>query len=188
MRRPDAVCAQYRRPCGVTFSFQVCEYSIEPPEPNRCFNLLAKDILRSPGFDEAEHFGPEVSSIGGSFTLSGGGEWLTGTRAGPESLGAGVPCELECVGPTSDTGKKMALVEFQKIQWQNVLDTSLVNNSVFDMPSGNEISQPLGGKRIYFVVVSRHAASLLFITTLSRSGQCSEQNHVPCSPLSRLTP
>jgi hypothetical protein len=35
MGRADAVCAKYCRPAGVTFSLQVCLYSIEPSVPNR---------------------------------------------------------------------------------------------------------------------------------------------------------
>jgi hypothetical protein len=58
VRRPDAVCAQYNRPTGVTFSFQVCEYSIEPSVPNRAFNLLPKDCVRAALADKPKPFGP----------------------------------------------------------------------------------------------------------------------------------
>jgi len=54
VRCPDAVCAQYHRPAGVAFRFQVSAYSIEPAVPNRCFNLLAKDILRAALPDKPE--------------------------------------------------------------------------------------------------------------------------------------
>jgi hypothetical protein len=64
VRRADAVCAQYRRPAGVAFSFQVSLYSIEPPLPNRSFNLLTKDCVRAALADEIEEDGPEMTGVG----------------------------------------------------------------------------------------------------------------------------
>ena len=63
MRRAAAVCSQYDRPTGVTFSFQVCRYSIEPTFANRATNLLAKDMLRSALTDEIEEYRPEVPRV-----------------------------------------------------------------------------------------------------------------------------
>jgi hypothetical protein len=83
VRRADAVCAQYGRPAGVTFSLQVCEYSIEPPEPNRALNLLAKDAPRTALADESEELGPEVSVVGLALPLARRTERLAGAGAGP---------------------------------------------------------------------------------------------------------
>ena len=63
VRRADAVCAKYRRPAGVTFSFQVCEYSIEPPAANRRLNLFSKYRWRAALADEPIQLGPEVAGI-----------------------------------------------------------------------------------------------------------------------------
>jgi hypothetical protein len=42
VRRVDSASWQYRRPDGVTFSFQVKGYLVKPSLPNRSSNLLAK--------------------------------------------------------------------------------------------------------------------------------------------------
>ena len=68
VRRTDAVCAQYRHPAGVTFSFQVSLNKVPPAVPNRSFNLLAKDDCRTTLADEGEEGWPEVAVVG--FALS----------------------------------------------------------------------------------------------------------------------
>jgi len=71
MRRPDAVCAQYKRPAGVAFRLQVCEYSIEPAELNGSRHLLANNALRALLANEVEPNRPEVALVGSSLPLSG---------------------------------------------------------------------------------------------------------------------
>jgi hypothetical protein len=70
------VCAQYRLPNGVAFTFQVCLYSIEPLEANCLVNLFAKNRVRSSLPDEIEEGGPEVSLVGLSELPSCAGERL----------------------------------------------------------------------------------------------------------------
>jgi len=70
MRRADAVCAQYDRPAGVAFAFQVCEYSIEPSVPNRACNLLTNDAVRAALADEPEHLRPQVPFVARAFPLA----------------------------------------------------------------------------------------------------------------------
>jgi hypothetical protein len=76
MGRADAVCAKYRRPAGVTFTFQVCTYSIEPTMPNRACNLFSNNRCRSALADEIEESWPEVPLVVDSALFSGAGEWL----------------------------------------------------------------------------------------------------------------
>jgi hypothetical protein len=78
MRRPEAVCAEYDRPAGVTFSFQVCRYSIEPTLANRARNLFAKYNARAALADEIEEDGPEVPGIGLGESFPRRGERLAG--------------------------------------------------------------------------------------------------------------
>jgi hypothetical protein len=52
------VCSQYNAPDGVTFSLQVCLYSIEPTLSDSVRNLLAKDALRLALADEIEERRP----------------------------------------------------------------------------------------------------------------------------------
>jgi ribosomal protein S27AE len=84
VRRPDAVCAQYRVPAGVTLSFQVCSYSIEPnrdsrrcnASPNFSDNCGAGDLFaehdgRLDGGDEVSEHWPQVPLVCGSFSGPG---------------------------------------------------------------------------------------------------------------------
>jgi hypothetical protein len=97
VRCPDAVCAQYRRPAGVTLSLQISENSVEPTKPDGAFNLLAKDADRSDGSNEPEPLGPEVSLVCGAALLAGGAERLAGAGAGPQGLVVSKSSQLSCV-------------------------------------------------------------------------------------------
>lgn len=110
------MCAQYGRPAGVTFCFQVCRYSIEPAVTNRACNLLPKDVLRSALADEIKEHRPEVAfvSLGESFAC--GAERLTGTASCPHGMVCGPACELEGSRPSADSGEEMTLgVSFEFI-------------------------------------------------------------------------
>jgi hypothetical protein len=56
VRSADAVCADNRRPDGVTFHFQVCRNKVDPCK--RIRNLLAKYESRLAMGDEVEPRGP----------------------------------------------------------------------------------------------------------------------------------
>lgn len=79
VRRTDAMCAQYRRPAGVTFRFQVCENTIDPTEPNRSLNLFAKNCVRATLADEPKPSRPQMPFVSASALLTGGREGLAGT-------------------------------------------------------------------------------------------------------------
>jgi hypothetical protein len=59
----DAVCAQYDRPDGVAFRFQVCLKTVEPAVANRGFHLLSNDDWRAADLEEVKPLGPEVAGI-----------------------------------------------------------------------------------------------------------------------------
>ena len=80
------MCAQYRRPNGVTFSFQVCLYSIEPPKPNRSLNLLPNQDDRATLADEIEEHGPKVAFIGSATLLTASAPRLAGQGSAPDGL------------------------------------------------------------------------------------------------------
>ena len=127
VRCPDAVCAQYRSPAGVAFSFQVSAYSIEPPFPNRAFNLFAKHNVRAALRDEIVEHGPEVAGVGGSELLASGTERLAGAASGPDGPVLRPSGELESVGPTPDPCEEVALNVTSEVRGANVRDGSLVN-------------------------------------------------------------
>jgi len=127
VRRADAVCAQYRRPAGVTFRFQVCENSIDPSEPNRSLNLFAKDCVRATLADKPKPVRPKMSLVSASALSPCGAEGLAGARACPNrSLVTG---KSEGVRPAADPGEEMTLFVSGEIAWLDVGDGSLVHSS-----------------------------------------------------------
>jgi hypothetical protein len=157
MGRADAVCAQYVRPAGVAFSFQVSEYSIEPAVPNRCFNLLSKDNCRAALADEPEHFGPEVAGVGSALLLARRAEWLTGARACPNRSSVIPSGEPESVGPAADSGEEMALGKSGKVIWIDICNTPFIDFPRREMPSRNQVAQPVRRIGVELVVVSGHS-------------------------------
>ena len=137
MRCPDAVCTQYRLPRGVTFSFQVCTYSIEPTVANCAFNLFTKHALRVSGADEAVHEGPEVAGIFLGFAFTGNGKRLTWTTPRPNGFGVGPAGETESVGPPSHPGEQVDLGEFGEGGGLEFLDGGGVNDAIGDDPRGD---------------------------------------------------
>jgi hypothetical protein len=63
VRGTDAVCAQNGCPDAVALAFHVCLNKVEPLVPNRCCNLLAKNVLRSALLDEMKPGRPEMPLI-----------------------------------------------------------------------------------------------------------------------------
>lgn len=50
----------------------------------------------------------------------------------------------------------MALREVFDVFWLDILNISFIHHAVGDVPSGDQVSKPLGGEFIVLVVVSRH--------------------------------
>ena len=145
VRRADAVCSQYNRPAGVTFCFQVCEYSIEPTVANSSRHLLSKDRCRSALADEPEHLGPEVSFVFLAFPLARLRERLARTTAGPTLASCGPAGQVESVLPSADAGEKVnaVCVNFSRL---DVLDGAFI-----DLRFRKKFSQPGGCVSINFI-------------------------------------
>ena len=121
VRRPDAVCAQYRRPAGVAFSFQVCENSVEPTMSNSGRNLLTKQDWRSALANEPKPFRPEVPRVSPARLLPGRAEGLAGTGARP--CGTLAPsCKVESKLPPGDAGKEVNAVISSNVIWSEIGD------------------------------------------------------------------
>ena len=71
VRRTDARSAQIERPEGVTLSFQVSAYNVEPAKAVAARNLLSKDDWRTPLRNESGKLGPEMPGVGFSPAFSG---------------------------------------------------------------------------------------------------------------------
>ena len=153
MGRADAVCAQYCRPAGVAFRFQVCRYSIEPTFSNRACNLLPKDNVRAALADKVEEHGPQVALVGLAELLACVAEGLAGTGAGPNRSSCGPVGKLQGVTPSADSGEEVALGIFGEFMRFNFGDAAFVHVSGWYQPGADEFAEPCGGFRVVFVVV-----------------------------------
>jgi hypothetical protein len=156
MRRAEARSAQIGGPAGISHVFQVSSYSGEPfPSVSAC-NLFSKDHWRVALGDEAEKSGPEMSFVLMAFVLSSARKRLTRTGACPDWAIVCPSCKSKRKAPSADAGEEMALgIAFEIIR-------SDINNGPFidiargNMPSGNQVAQPLSRIRINFVVIRSH--------------------------------
>jgi hypothetical protein len=83
VRRTEARSAGIDRPDGVTRSFQVSVYKVEPSKSVFACNLFTHDSVGFTGFDKSEEIWPEVSFVLDTLTLSGTAEGLTGATSCP---------------------------------------------------------------------------------------------------------
>jgi hypothetical protein len=193
VRRADAVCAQYLRPAGVTFRFQVCENSIEPPEPNRSLDLFAKDSVRATLADEPKPCRPEMSVVSASALFAGAGEGLTGATTCPNRSSVIPSGEAQRVGPAAKAAKEMALPVAGEVVGLEIEDGALVDVSGGKMPGSGKVSQPCGGVGIDLIVEHRGASPFPRLHDVKVFQKCTPGctpeglKVLICSPLSLLT-
>jgi len=152
VRSADACSWQICRCAGVSRSFQVSEYSVEPPEASSTRNLLAKEDCRSALADETEPDRPEMTGVGGSGAAAGTTERLARARAGPDIGVVSDASESERGGPSTDASKKVPLSRPSNVSWSQLRDASFIDNSWCDMPRRNHSAQPARRKGFVFVV------------------------------------
>lgn len=115
MGRAEARSAGINRPDGVTRSFQVRRYKVEPSEAVFARDLFAKNDVRSALLDEPVDGGPEVPLVIKPAAFASRAERLAGARGGPErsvvrpSGVAGGPA------PHADSGEGVKLRELSNI-------------------------------------------------------------------------
>jgi hypothetical protein len=83
VRRTDPRSRNTDSPEAVTFSLQVILNKIEPSVFNCCFNLFAKDNVRSALLNKFEPCWPEVALVGNAFTGACDAEGLARTTTRP---------------------------------------------------------------------------------------------------------
>jgi hypothetical protein len=158
----DAVCAQYRRPAGVTFSFQVCENSIDPSEANRSRNLFAKDCVRATLADEPKPLRPQMPCVSTAALSAGITEGLAGTGAGPNRSSCRPSGEGEGVVPSGNTGEEMAAAIPGNVICIEVADIAVIHVPFCNVPGGDQVAQPLRAVGVGVVVEragAHHAAT-----------------------------
>jgi hypothetical protein len=148
VRGADARSAQIGSPCGVARSFQVSLYKVEPAEAVLARNLLSKDNWRAALCNEPEELWPEVSGVGKAGSLSGCAKRLAGAASGPDWAVVGPPGEAQGVAPDADPGEEVALNVRSKVIWRYINNAPLVHVAWRDVPSRNQVTQPLRCKRV----------------------------------------
>jgi hypothetical protein len=139
---PCACCANINRPAGVSFSFQVSEYSIEPFEGILARNLLANKDDRSADFCDPEQLGPEVSRVVEPFLEPGCREGLARARPAVDADGVLESAKDKCGRPATNAGKEVALVVGFEFFGLDFMDTAGVNDTIGDDFKVNEFAQP----------------------------------------------
>lgn len=152
VRRADPRSAQIGRPDGVTHSFQVSRYSVEPRPSSRARNLLSKDDRRATLADEPEPCGPEVSLVPRSLAPSGNAEGLAGTAPGPNRDSSRPLGELECVLPETNSGEGVEASTASCVVCREVADVLLDDSASGEVPGGDESSKPRAGVSVEVVV------------------------------------
>jgi len=142
VRRARAVCAQYGRPDGVTFRFQVCTNSVEPSMFNRSRNLFAKDAERARLADEIEPNRPQVAIVRRSLPLAGGAEWLTGAGASPHGAFGGPSGNLQGEFPSENSAEPVASSESNNVSCFDFPDVSLIDFALWYQSVAQKFAEP----------------------------------------------
>jgi hypothetical protein len=140
MRRADAVCAQYGRPDGVAFCFQVCRYSIEPAESNSVRNLLPKYSERAALANEAGEVGPEMPRVVSPAPGPGDAEGLAGATSRPYWSVIGPAGEPQGEAPASDAGKVVTLGVSNNVICCDIDNAPIVHIAGSNQPLGNQFA------------------------------------------------
>jgi len=158
--RTDTTSWENRKPCGVTRSFQVKAYNVEPSLTRLSCNLLPKDAVRATLAEEPVEGGPQVPLVSKPFSFACRAERLAGARAGPHGTVVGPACLAQGVGPDADSGEEMALGISRKFVWSYIFNTPFIHDAVGNVALFDEFAQPLGGERVNLVVVGDHLSPL----------------------------
>jgi len=143
-------------PNGVTFSFQVCLYSIEPPVANRSFNLFTKDRVRATLADEPEELGPEVTFVRVAFLFPGSRVRLARATPRPDWPICWPSGEPESVIPSANSCKEMAPGKSSNVIWRNIRNAPFVNLAWLDLAGISKFTKPCGRVPVELVVINWH--------------------------------
>jgi hypothetical protein len=118
--RTDATSRDRTRPNGVTHSFQVIRYKVEPSPSSLARNLLSKNDWRSALVDEPLPSGPYVPLVIKPLSFACRAERLAWAGSGPDGAGVGPACVPEGVGPDSDSSEEVVLAISHKFLWIDI--------------------------------------------------------------------
>jgi len=155
VRRTDARRRKRDCPEGVTHGFQVNLYKVDPRFCVLARNLLSKHDWRSALLDDPMEVWPKVPLVIKPKSLACRGERLARTGTCPNRSiiwPSGAP---KGERPGADSSEEMALGIGAQVIWVHVLNRAFVYVAWRGVPGGNQVSQPLGGIWVDFVVVRR---------------------------------
>lgn len=155
--RADARSAQIGGVVAIPQCFQVSEYSIEPVASKRARSLFAKHDCRAALTDETAELRPKVTRVFRGESFARDTERLAGTTASPTWLVVGPTGETKGIGPSADTGEKVALDVSSKFNWFNISYRPFIDHTIGDRTRLDQFAQPRCGLGIIFVVVVHYA-------------------------------
>jgi hypothetical protein len=121
-----------------------------------------------------------MSIVTASLLLPGCGEGLAGATARPNRSVAPAG-ELEGERPSADAGEEVALLVTIQVRSGHVLDVSGIDESIGDLSSLHQLSEPCRSKGVVLVVVDAHDSSIC-LTLCSRS----QSQHCACCSSHRI--
>lgn len=152
VRSTDARRRERTSPEGITQSFQVSLYKVEPRLCVLARNLLTKEAFRRALLDEPIDGWPEVPLVVKPSALACRAERLARAACGPDRAIIWPAGAAEGVGPSSDAGEEVDLIKSSKVGWADVLNISFIDYPWCDQPLGDQLAQPSGRLWIDFVV------------------------------------
>jgi len=120
---------------------------------NRAFSLFTNDDVRAALADELKPRRPKVARIGAPSTAPRTREGLTGRGSRP--YGPISPAgKVEGVIPSCNPAEEVDSGKSNKVGWLNLLNRTLIDHSIRNQPSVNELADPRADKRIHVIVKS----------------------------------
>ncbi len=153
VRRAEARSRERRTPEGVTHSFHVSLYKVEPRIDVAARNLLANDVDRAALLDEPLPSGPKVPLVTKPASFACRAERLAWAGTGPDRSIVGPTGAAQGVGPHSNSGEEMALNISRKLIWSNIADIPFIDDAGCNVTSGYEFAQPCRSEGVDLVVV-----------------------------------
>lgn len=137
MGRADARSAKIDRPAGVTRSFQVSLYKVEPSEAVLARNLLAKDDVRAALSDEMVEGWPKVPLVSKPAAFACRAERLAWAASGPDRPAVFPTSHSESVGPGTDAREEVTLRVVSKVIGRDILYRPFIHVAGGYVPPGN---------------------------------------------------
>lgn len=153
VRRTDARRRKRDSPEGIFHGFQVSLYKVEPRLRVLACNLLTKDFSRAALADEPGKMWPEMARVIKPSSFACRGERLARTGTGPNRSIIWPAGAAKGERPDADSREEVALCVVLEVIWVNILDRSFVDVARCYVAGGDQVSKPLSGIWVEFVVV-----------------------------------